>query len=79
MLQRQSLLVTGLTRDGTFLIEKGKIVRPIKNYRYNDSPIAMLSQVAAAGAPVRTSSSRVTVVPPMVVEGFNFESGSDAV
>jgi len=79
MLSRRTLTVTGLTRDGTFLIEKGAIARPIKNFRYNDSPLTMLSKLAAAGTPVRTGGDRVTVVPPVIVDGFHFESVSDAV
>lgn len=78
MLQRRSLTVTGMTRDGTFAIEKGKIARPIKNFRYNDSPLTMLSRLAVAGAASRTLGERVTVVPPLVVDGFHFESLSDA-
>lgn len=79
MLSRRTLTVTGLTRDGTFLIEKGAIARPIKNFRYNDSPLTMLSKLVAAGTPVRTAGGRVTVVPPVIVDGFHFESVSDAV
>ncbi|MBL4685590.1 MAG: hypothetical protein JKY37_13430, partial [Nannocystaceae bacterium] len=79
MLQRRTLTVTGLTRDGTFAIEKGAIAGPIKNFRFNDSPLTMLGRLAAAGASVRTGGRRVTVVPPLIVEGFNFESVSDAI
>jgi predicted Zn-dependent protease len=77
----ESLRVTGLTRDGTFWIEGGKIAHPIKNLRYNDSPVTLLSQALALGRPVRAglSTGRVMVVPPVVVEGFSFESVSDAV
>lgn len=81
MLAPESILATGLTRDGTFWIEKGKIVRPIKNFRYNDSPVTLLKNAVALGKPERASTStrQVMVMPPMVVEGFNFESTSDAV
>lgn len=80
MLDRRRLIATGMTRDGTFLIEKGKIVGPVKNLRYNDGPITMLKRLAAAGKPVRTADrERVTVVPPIVVDGFHFSSKSDAI
>ncbi|MEM6997040.1 MAG: metallopeptidase TldD-related protein [Myxococcota bacterium] len=79
MLERRTLTVTGMTRDGTFAIEKGAVSGPVKNFRFNDSPVTMLSRLVAAGTPVRVAGQRVTVVPPIVVEGFNFESLSDAV
>jgi predicted Zn-dependent protease len=81
MLSRPQILVTGMTRDGTFLIEGGKIARPIKNMRYNESPVTMLGRATALGVPVRAglSTRRVVVVPPIVVDGFNFDSMSDAV
>ena len=81
MLAPRSILATGLTRDGTFLVEKGKIVRPVKNFRYNDSPVTLLKKAVALGKPERAglSSYRIYVVPPMVVEGFNFASVSEAI
>lgn len=81
MLDPQQLSVTGLTRDGTFWVDKGKIVEPIRNLRFNDSPLTLLRNVVALGSPQRAglSTGRVTVVPPMVVSGFSFTSLSDAV
>jgi predicted Zn-dependent protease len=81
MLEPRTILATGLTRDGTFLVEKGKVVSAVKNFRYNDSPVTLLRNVLALGKPERTPGGerRVMVVPPMVVEGFNFASLSDAV
>jgi predicted Zn-dependent protease len=81
MVEPRTLLATGLTRDGTFLVDKGKIVRAVKNFRYNESPIGMLSRAAALGRPERVEGSRgrVVVVPPIVVDGFRFSSTSDAV
>ena len=79
------LLVTGLTRDGTFLIENGKITNAVKNLRFNESPIFMLNNVEAMGRPVRVSASEsgspgvAVVVPPLKVRDFNFTSLSDAV
>lgn len=81
MLQPRSILATGLTRDGTFWIEGGKIAKPVKNLRYNDSPLTLLTKVAALGDAVRAggTTGRTDVMPPMVVEGFHFDSTSDAV
>lgn len=81
MLEPQRLLVTGLTRDGTFFIEKGKIVEPLRNFRWNDSPLSVLAKVVALGKPQRAglSRGRVMVVPPLVVSEFELASSSDAV
>lgn len=81
MLDPRTILATGLTRDGTFEIKGGKITRSLKNMRYNDSPATLLKNTLAVGLPQRvvTRSGSVFVVPPMVVEGFNFASVSDAV
>ncbi|MXV17214.1 TldD/PmbA family protein [Hufsiella ginkgonis] len=73
---QQTGLVTGLTRDGTFYIENGKIAFPIKNFRFNESPIIALNNVEALGTPVR--QGRV-VIPPMKIRDFTFTSLSDAV
>ncbi|HKG96056.1 MAG TPA: TldD/PmbA family protein [Gemmatimonadaceae bacterium] len=81
----RTILFTGLTRDGTFLIEKGKITRAVKNLRYNESPIFMLNNLEAMGRPVRVSASEdgspglPIVVPPLKVRDFTFTSLSDAV
>lgn len=78
----RTILYTGLTRDGTFLIENGKISRAIKNFRFNDSPLFMLNNVEALGRPVRiagTEAGGAVVVPPVKVRDFNFTSLSDAV
>ena len=47
----RTILYTGLTRDGTFLIERGKITKAIKNFRFNESPIFMLNNLDATGSP----------------------------
>jgi len=81
----RTILYTGLTRDGTFLIENGKITRAVKNLRYNESPIFMLNNVEALGKPVRVSASedggpgQAIVVPPIKARDFTFTSLSDAV
>jgi predicted Zn-dependent protease len=72
----QTLLLTGLTRDGTFYIENGKIKFPIKNFRFNESPVIMLNNVEELGKPERVSNM---IVPPMKIRDFTFTSLSDAV
>ena len=75
-LDPQTLLYTGLTRDGTFWIEDGEIKYPIKNFRFNESPIVMLNNIEELGRPVRINGS---LIPPMKVRDFTFSSLSDAV
>ncbi len=81
----RTVLFTGLTRDGTFLIENGKITKPVQNFRFNESPIFMLNNLEAMGRPVRVSASEsgnagaAVVVPPIRVRDFNFTSLSEAV
>jgi predicted Zn-dependent protease len=67
-------IVTGMTRDGTFLVENGKVQCGLRNFRFNQSLIAMLSNVEAMGVPVRAcgEESFDMVVPAMKVRGFNF-------
>jgi len=72
----QTLLYTGLTRDGTFYIENGKIKFPVKNFRFNESPVIMLNNLEAMGAPVRISGN---MIPPLKIRDFTFSSLSDAV
>lgn len=72
----QTLLFTGLTRDGTFYIENGKIKHPVKNFRFNESPIIMLNNLETLGQQVRIDGS---LIPYMKVRDFTFTSLSDAV
>ena len=72
----QTLLYTGLTRDGTFYIENGQIKFPVKNFRFNESPVIMLNNLEAMGKPVRISGN---LVPPLKIRDFTFSSLSDAV
>ena len=72
----QTLLYTGLTRDGTFYIENGKIKFPIKNLRFNESPIIMLNNIEAIGRPQRLAGC---LIPPLKIRDFTFTSLSDAV
>jgi predicted Zn-dependent protease len=77
VLDARSGLMTGLTRDGTFLIEGGKIVRAVKNFRWNEAPLIMLNKIEEIGRSERTRVGQV--MPPMRVRDFNFASLSDAV
>jgi predicted Zn-dependent protease len=84
-LDPRTVLFTGLTRDGTFLIENGRITRGVKNFRFNESPVNMLVNLEALGRPVRVSASesgdigQAVVMPPIKTREFNFQSVSDAV
>ena len=88
-LDPQTLLYTGLTRDGLFLIEKGKVTRPVRNMRWNESPIMALNNIDAMTAPERTVSgegyggsdgfSFGMVCPAARIREFTFSSTSDAV
>jgi len=79
----RTMVLTGLTRDGTFLIENGKISRPVKNFRFNESPVAMLNNIEAMGRAERAVGSEVedlpVSVPPLLVRDFTFSSLSNAV
>ena len=67
-------ILTGMTRDGTFYVEDGKVRHGILNFRFNESLLHMLSNVEAMGSPVRASGEEAfdMVVPPMKVKDFNF-------
>ncbi|MCD9029239.1 TldD/PmbA family protein [Luteimonas sp. BDR2-5] len=82
MVDPQTVLLTGLTRDGTFYIENGEIKYPLKNFRFNESPVIMLNNIDELGRPVRVGgdeSSMVMMLPPMRLRDFTFTSLSDAV
>jgi len=77
----RTILFTGLTRDGTFLIENGQITHPVKNLRWNESPIFVLNNIEMMGAPVRVSTGvgPAVRVPSLKARDFSFTSISDAV
>jgi len=78
----QTLLLTGLTRDGTFFIENGRITYPVKNFRFNESPVILLNNLDALAKSERTVSTEGSLnamIPPMRVRDFTFSSLSDAV
>jgi len=69
-------ILTGMTRDGTFWVEKGELKHGVKNLRFNQSLIEMLAHVEKLSLPVRASGEESfdMVVPAMKVQGFNFSS-----
>lgn len=78
----RTILYTGLTRDGTFLIEDGKVSRSIRNLRFNESPLFMLNNLEMLGRAERlagTEQGGAVVMPPLKVRDFNFTSLSEAV
>jgi predicted Zn-dependent protease len=91
----KAALMTGVTRDGCFLIKDGKINRPVKNFRFLDSPMFALNRLVAIGAPERVPLGympgdderryagrwprRPMIVPPIMVHDFNFSAMSDAI
>ncbi len=81
----RTLVNTGLTRDGTFLIENGKVTRSVKNFRFNESPIFFLNNLEALGPVVRVNASEnlgaggAIYMPTVKVKEFTFSSLSDAV
>jgi len=84
MVDPQTVLLTGLTRDGLFMIEDGKLTFPVKNFRFNESPVIMLNNLDALGKPIRFSDGDgfgggASLIPPMRIRDFTFSSLSDAV
>jgi len=95
MLDMRSGMTTGFTRDGCFLIRNNKIDRPVKNFRFLDSPFFFLNRLVALGPTARAPLGytppapgesdtmswprRPIIVPPMMVQDFNFAALADAV
>jgi predicted Zn-dependent protease len=84
-LNPRTVSFTGLTRDGTFLIENGKIARPVTNFRFNQSLAELLANVEMIGPSRRVSADESSsagmpvVVPPLKVKDFVLASVSDAI
>ena len=80
----QTLLLTGLTRDGVYLVENGEVVGAVNNFRFNESPVAMLDRLTEVGATVPTLPREWgdyftrAAMPAARVEGFNMSSVSQA-
>ena len=79
-----TLLVTGLTRDGVYLVEDGAVVGAANNFRFNESPLDLLVRTTEVGDSQRTlarefgESLNRTLMPPLRVEGFNMSTVSHA-
>ncbi|MGH3288980.1 MAG: metallopeptidase TldD-related protein [Streptosporangiaceae bacterium] len=80
----QVLLLTGLTRDGVYLVENGEVVGAVNNFRFNESPVGMLGRLLEVGATVPTLPREWgdyfnrAAMPPVRVEAFNMSSVSQA-
>jgi predicted Zn-dependent protease len=79
-LDEASVLLTGVTRDGVWLIEHGKITHAVKNLRFTESPLFMLNSLEQLGEPTPVfSPGSPAVVPPLKARDFSFTSLVDAV
>lgn len=80
----QTLLLTGLTRDGLYLIEDGEVVGAVNNFRFNESPVDLLSRTSEVGATVRclprewSDDFTRTAMPPLRIPDFNMSTVSQA-
>ncbi|NUR94745.1 MAG: TldD/PmbA family protein [Kribbellaceae bacterium] len=84
VVEPQTLLLTGLTRDGVYLVENGEVTGAVNNFRFNESPVDLLARFSAAGATVPSFSrewgdyfSR-TATPPLLIPDYNMSSVSQA-
>ena len=70
------LTLTGMTRDGTFLVENGAIVSAVKNFRFHESPLRVFNRIEAFTSPTEaiTSETGKLLVPAMTLRDFNFSS-----
>ena len=79
-----TLLLTGLTRDGVYLVENGEVTAAVNNFRFNESPVGMLGRLLEVGATMPTLPREWgdyfnrAAMPPVRVEGFNMSSVSQA-
>jgi predicted Zn-dependent protease len=79
-----TLLLTGLTRDGVFLIERGEVVGAVNNFRFNESPVGVLQRTVEVGRTELALSREIgdemfIEAPPIRVDGFFMSSVSDSV
>lgn len=80
----ETLLLTGLTRDGVYLIENGEVVGAVNNFRFNESPVELLGRISEYGASEKTLCREwndwftLTAVPPARVPDFNMSTVSAA-
>jgi predicted Zn-dependent protease len=80
----QTLLLTGLTRDGVYVVRGGEVVGAATNFRFNDSPVGILDRIRDAGTTVPTLAREMgdyfnrAAMPPLLVSDFNFSTVSQA-
>ncbi|GIH71633.1 peptidase [Sphaerimonospora thailandensis] len=80
----QTLLLTGLTRDGVYLVEEGEVVGEVNNFRFNESPVDLLGRLTEVGASGQTLPREWSdyftraVMPPVRVPDFNMSTVSQA-
>ena len=80
----QTLLLTGLTRDGVYLVENGEVVGEVNNFRFNESPVDLLARLTEVGGSEHTLPREWndyftrTVMPPIRVPDFNMSTVSQA-
>ncbi len=80
----QTLLLTGLTRDGVYVVKGGEVVGAATNFRFNDSPVAVLGRIEDAGVTTPTLAREMgdyfnrAAMPPLLVKDFNFSTVSQA-
>ncbi len=70
----KSLGFTGMTRDGSFRIENGRITSPVVEMRWNESVLSLLDNVSASGKPVATGEFLAMLMPALQVQDFHFSS-----
>lgn len=76
---RRSLMLTGMTRDGLFLVEDGQVRHPVKNLRWNESPITFLRNVVGLSRPERVGGWVPAMLPAVMSEAFTFTSTTDSI
>jgi predicted Zn-dependent protease len=80
----RTLLLTGLTRDGLYLVEGGEVVGAVNNFRFNESPVDLLRRISEAGATINTLPREWndyftrTAMPPLRIPDFHMSSVSPA-
>ena len=80
----QTLLLTGLTRDGVYVVRDGRIVGACGNFRFNESPVSLLGRIVDASSQERTLAREMgdyfnrAEMPALVVEDFNLSTASEA-
>ncbi len=81
VVQPKTWQLTGLTRDGVFLVEKGKVTDAVNNFRWNESPAEVLQRTTKFTQPIRSNNDETgsNMPPALITTGFNCASISDAV